>query len=275
MSNIVIRAIVAAALILSSIIHSSPAFSEDQTEYKKFKLEDASCDVGVRYKNTPQGLMLGVSAIATGKGSEFRKWSVSNIKLRIGNNRIRPDMESNYYVTEESFFRVPGAVVIAAIGFFGEYGGSNFNNTMSKIGIGLGLGLIALCAKGEITGKRCLFNIPAEMAGRIEEGRDNIEITISNDDQHLEDTIKIGVIIPRSDAAKKYSFSNMSEEDILSSMDSLKSRIISLEQEQSGYKYGQDPEFDAINRKIEDLEAERAAAYEAWFEKKNGRDGLQ
>jgi len=275
MSNMIGRSIVAAAVFSLNIICLTPAYSQEELEYKKFKLDNASCDVGVKYKKAPQGLVLGVSAVATGKGSEFRKWGVSGIKLRIGSDRIKPDEDGKFYVTEESFFRVPGAVLFAVIGALGEYGGSNFNNTMSKIGVALGLGLIALQAKGEIAGERCIFNIPPDVAERIEEGKDNIEILIANDNLHVEHTIKIGIIRPAGDTESKYDFKGMTEDDILGRMDLLKSRIASLEQERSGYKYGEDPQFDVIGRKVETLETERALAYKAWFEKKNGRDGIQ
>ena len=262
---------------LCLIFFSFPAqsFSQEEIEYKKFKFDEASCDVGVRYKSAPQGLTIGVSAIATGKGSEFRKWSVSSIKLRIGDKRVVPDNDGKFYVTEESFWRVPGAIVFAAIGAFGEYGGGNFNNNLSKVAVGLGLGLIALQAKGEISGERCIFYISSETAKEIEEGRDSIEINIKNDDFHIENSIKIGIVRPTGDTTKKYNFEKMDKDKILERMDSLKEKIVSLEQEQGAYKYGEDPEYDAIQKKIENCETERGLAYKAWFEKKNGPDNLQ
>ncbi|MDP3790609.1 MAG: hypothetical protein Q8R38_01010 [Candidatus Omnitrophota bacterium] len=272
MSNTAIRLIITAALILATSIFTRPAFSQEETEYKKFKLEDASCDVGVRYKNTPQGLIVGICAIATGKGAEFRKWSVSEIKIRVGDKRLRPDKDGKSYVTEESLFRVPGAVIFAAIGAFGEYGGSNFNNNFSKVGMALGLGLIALQAKGEITGERCVFYIPKEVAEKIEEGKDNIEIVVENEGLHIKENIKIGLVIPTGDTVKKYNFDNMNEDELSNRMDIIRSEIVSLEERQSSYKYGQDPQYDAIQKKIEGLETERGLAYNAWFEKRHGRD---
>lgn len=275
MLNTTTRLSITAVLsLLAALILTPPVFSQEEAEYKKFKLEDASCDVGVRYKNTPQGLTVGVSAIATGKGAEFRKWSVSVIKIRIGDKRIRPDKEGKFYVTEESFFRVPGAIVFAAIGAFTDYGGSGINNTMSRIGVALGLGLIALQARGEIAGERCVFYIPSDTVKEIEEGKDNIEIIIRNEDQHLEDSIKIGLIKPAGDAVKRYNFENMSEGELSKRMDSLKEKIVLLEQEQSAYKYGKDPEYDVLQRKIENFETERGLAYKTWFEKRHGPDSL-
>ena len=247
----------------------SCVYSQEEIEYKKFKSDDASCDVGIRYKKTPKGIIVGVSAIATGRGSEFRKWSVSDIKLRIGGERYRPDQESKFYVTEESYFRVPGAILIGVLAGLHDYGGSNFNNTLSQVCVGIGVGLIALQAKGEITGERCAFYLPPDVFERLKEGEDSIEIAIANEDRHLKESIRIGIVRPSFDTETKYGFSGMSESAILDRMDSLKSQIVSLEEEQSAYKYGQDPQFDVIGRRIDSLETERGLAYKAWFDKKN------
>ncbi len=253
------------------ILCASPSFSKEEMEYKEFKFDDASCKVGVHYNSAESGLLIGVSAIATGKGAEFRKWEVSNIKVYIDGRRFVPDKESKFYVTEESLFRVPGAIVFAAIGGFGEYGGSNFNNNLSKIGVGLGMGLLALQAKGEITGERCVFNIPTDKLEKIDEGRGFIEITIEDEDMHLEESIKIAIIKPSGELSDKYNFSNMTESGLSGLMDTLKDRIAMLEKEQSDYKYGRDPEFDVIQKKIESCEAQRGMAYKAWFEKRAQR----
>lgn len=244
-------------------------FSQEEIEYKKFKLEDASCDVGVSYKKMPQGILVGVSAIATGKGAEFRKWSVSGIKLNISGERLMPDKEGKFYVAEESFFRVPAAIVFVAIGALGEYSNNNFENAIGKIGVGLGLGLIALQAKGEITGERSLFRIPNELAGKIKEGTDTIEIAIENQGQHLKCQIRIGLIIPTGDTIAGFNFDKISSPELLKRVDTLKGKIVSLEAEQADYKYGQDPEYDNIQKKIEALETERGVAYKTWLEKQN------
>jgi hypothetical protein len=222
----------------------------------------------VHYKSTQKGLLIGVSAIATGKGAEFRKWEVSDIKINIDGRRFRPDKESNFYVTEESLFRVPGAIVFAAIGAFGEYGGSNLNNNLSKLGVGLGMGLIALQAKGEITGERCVFNIPPDKLDKINEERDSIDILIENEDLHLKESIKIAIIKPSGELSDKYNFANTTQNELSDLMGTLKDRIAVLEKEQADYKYGQDPEFDVIQKKIESCETQRGMAYKAWFERK-------
>jgi hypothetical protein len=258
--------ITAAAVFI--LIWASPVFSLEEVEYKKFKFDESSCDVGVRYKTSQKGLSIGVSAIATGKGAEFRKWKVSDIKMGFNGRRFRPEEESKFYVTEESLFRVPGAILFAAIGAFGEYGGSDLNNNLSKIGVGLGMGLIALQAKGEITGERCVFNIPPDELDNIVEGRDYINILIENEGLHLKESIKIGIIKPSGELSDKYNFANVTRDGLSDLMNTLKDKITVLEKEQADYKYGQDPEFDVIQKKIENCETERGMAYKAWFERR-------
>lgn len=256
-------------LFLLGLFCAGIAFSEEEIEYKRFKLEDASCDVGVRYKTTDEGMIVGVSALPTGKGVEFRKWSVSAIKLNIGGKRLRPDKEGKFYVTEESFFRVPGAIIFAAIGALGEYSSNDFDNAIGKVGMALGLGLIALQAKGEITGERALFNMPKELVDKIKEGADAIEITIENENLHLKNEIRIGLVKPAGNELAEFNFDRMSENDLLKHVNLLRGEIAALENEQAAYKYGQDPEYDDIQRKLEKLEAERGIAYNAWIEKRN------
>jgi len=258
--------ILAAAILI--LFCASSAFSHEEVEYKKFKFVDSSCYVGVHYKSSQKGLLIGVSAIATGNGAEFRKWKVSDIKIDYDGRRCKPDKESKFYVTEESLFRVPGAIVFAAIGAFGEYGGSNLNNNLSKIGVGLGMGLIALQAKGEITGERCVFNIPPDELDKINEGRDCIEILIENEGLHLKESIKIAIIKPSGELSDRYNFANMTKAELSGLMGTLKNKIAVLEKEQADYKYGQDTEFDVIQKRIESCEAERGMAYKAWFERK-------
>lgn len=262
----ILKKITATLICIILYLYASPSFSQEEVEYKKFKFYESSCDVGVHYKITKKGLSIGVSAIATGNGAEFRKWEVSDIKANIDGRRYRPDKESKFYVAEESLFRVPGAIVFAAIGAFGEYGGSNLNNNLSKIGVGLGMGLIALQAKGEIAGKRCVFNISPDRLGKINEGRDFIEILIENKNLHLKESIKIAIIKPSGELSDKYNFANISQDRLSDLMSTLKDRIAVLEKEQADYKYGQDPEFDIIQKKIESCETERGMAYKAWFD---------
>jgi len=130
------------------------------------------------------------------------------------------------------------------------------------------MGLIALQAKGEITGERCVFNIPPDELDNIVEGRDYINILIENEGLHLKESIKIGIIKPSGELSDKYNFANVTRDGLSDLMNTLKDKITVLEREQADYKYGQDPEFDVIQKKIENCETERGMAYKAWFERR-------
>jgi hypothetical protein len=41
-------------ILICALLYAGPSFSQEEMEYKKFKFDDSSCDVGVRYKIDPQ-----------------------------------------------------------------------------------------------------------------------------------------------------------------------------------------------------------------------------
>jgi len=243
------------------------ARAQEEVEYKRFKLERVTCDAAVVYQPLASGMDVAVSAIAFGRGAEFRKWTISRIRLNIERRRVRPAKSGKFYVRKESLFRIPAAVLFAAIGTQIDVGGSALEQGIGKAGAAIGLGLLVLQAKGEIGGEQCVFNIDAELLEKIVEGRDFIEIIIENTDLHLEDTVRIGLVKKSEAQVIRPDYKLMSSSDLIKMVDDLKIEINSLEIEQNSYKYGEDPEFDSIQNKIEGLETERALAYKAWFEK--------
>lgn len=259
--------VVAAALSFSAaeLFCAGP---NENVQYRKFRFDDSTCDVGVIYKDTARGTNIGVSAIAMGNGVEFRRWKVTYIKLGIGPEKIAPDAQGKFYVTKESFFRIPAAVLFAAIGTQIDVGGSGFKKGIAKAGAAVGLGLLALQAKGEITGERSVFHLDRKTAEDIIEGRDSIEVIIENEDLHAKHDIKIGLMKPLTGTATGPDYSRMSREELDTLMGSQTARLKVLDEEQSRRKYGEGPEFDEIQRKIEALQAERGMAYKAWFGKK-------
>ncbi|MDP2913726.1 MAG: hypothetical protein Q8N91_06980 [Candidatus Omnitrophota bacterium] len=262
--------LIVSAAVLSVILSASVSFSqnEEEAQYRKFKLENASCDVGLLYKNTPEGTGLGISAIATGKGAQFRRWKVTEIKLCIDGRILKAEGIKKFYVREESFWRVPAAVLFVALGIADSGNGSGLENGIGKAGVALGMGLLALQAKGDIEGKRAFFNLDKKTAENIQDGRDAIEIRIEDERLHLKDTIKIGIPKIRSGAAVKDDYSRMGQDDLIKLVDTLKYEIESLEKEQASYKYGADPGYDRIQREIEELQARRGMAYNRWLEKR-------
>lgn len=259
------------SLILITMIVSPQAFCQEELEYKRFRLERAICDAAVLRAPLKSGMDVAVSAIAVGKGSEFRKWTISEIRLNIERIRIRPDKTGKFYVTKESFFQIPAAVLFAAIGTQIDVGGSSLEKGIAKAGAAIGLGLLVLQAKGEIDGEQCVFNLDETLAGKIVDGRDFIEITVENRDLHLKDTVKIGLVRKPDIDEPLPDYNSMSKDELSKTVDDLKVRINTLEAEQGSYRYGKDPEFDSIQNKIGALETKRGLAYRAWYEKEAGQ----
>ncbi len=263
---------IASALSLALILSffSPTAFpEEEEMQYKKFNLENVSCDAGILYKDTPYGMRVGVSAVATGRGAEFRKWSVSDIRLRIGRKAVRPDAAGKFFVTKESLFRVPAAVVFAAIGTQIDVDGTALEKGIGKAGAAIGLGLLVMQAKGDIDGMQCSFNLDKDTAASIESGRDAIEITMENPELRLKETVKIGIVRPSAGAEKRFDYSGMGQDELIAFVDRLEGEVAGLEKDQGSYKYGRDPEYDGLQRRIEELQAERGIAYKTWLERQN------
>ncbi|GEM_PF-1567651 len=243
------------------------AISQEDLDYRKFKLDNETCDVAVLYRDTKDGADVAISAIAMGKGANFRKWLVTDVRLRSGEDRIRPDDYGKFYVRQESFFRLPAAVLFAALGTQINVSGSSLNQGIGKAGAAIGLGLLAWAAKGDIEGYKCLFRLNKDIADRIKAGRVFAEIKVENQDEHLQDTIKIGIAKQASRADNKAKYEKMGQDELAKLIAHLGWRAKTLEEEQSSYKYGVDPKYDEIQSRIEDIETQRAVAHEIWFEK--------
>ena len=257
---------------LSAILFfAPPSFCDEEVHYKKFNLDDkATCYVGVLYQDAPEGINkgmnIGVSAIAIGKGAEFRKWNIPDIRLSIAGEKIRPAQLDKFYVTKESFFRVPAAILFAAIGTQLNMSGSSFEQGLGKAGAAVGLGLLVLQAHGEIAGEKCAFSLNKETVDKISK-TDAVEITVEHEGMHLKYRIKVGIIKGPSDIKQWFDYKNMSQDGLRQLMDTLEAQVATLEKNQAGYKYGSDPEYDELQRKIERLETERGIAYKLWFER--------
>ncbi|MFA6321106.1 MAG: hypothetical protein WCY36_04535 [Candidatus Omnitrophota bacterium] len=249
------------------------AFSQtpapEEIEYKKFKLEKCACDAAILYRPTIKGMDIGVSAIATGKGAEFRKWSVSDIKIHIGDERVRPDQMDKFYVKEQSLFRIPAAVLFAAIGTQIGVSGTSLEKGIAKAGAAIGLGLLVLAAQGEITGEKAMFRLDSDRAEKVFNGTSFVEIKLADEDQHWEDTVKIGIAKPSFKSDNKDIYDKMSHEELTKLIDDMGGRAADLEKEQAAYKYGVNPEYDQIQSEIEDLQTQRGVAYKVLFEKIN------
>ena len=148
-------------------------------------------------------------------------------------------------------------------------GQSGLGAGVTAAGAAIGLGLLATQAKGDITGRNASFKLSSELAGMISE-KDAVEITVEDTGLHLKDVVRTGLTAPAAVAGEPGpDYSGMARDEIFNKMDVMKSEIDGLETRQSSYKYGEDPEYDDIQAKIESLETERGLAYRAWYEKKD------
>lgn len=256
-----------ALMIAAVFAAASPAYPQEEAQYKKFKMDNETTDAAIMYKVRSDGMDVAVSAVTMGKGSEFRKWEVTDIRLRIAGEAVRPDSYGRFYVTKESIFRYPAAVLFAVIGGFSTYGQSGLNAGVTAAGMAIGLGLLATQAKGDITGRNASFKLAKELSDKIGEG-DAVEITTEDTAYHWKDVVRTGLIPPSAvDKTPQADYSGMAKDEIFKKMEIMKSEIESLESRQASYKYGQDPEYDEIQDKIESLETERGLAYRTWYKK--------
>jgi len=149
-----------------------------------------------------------VSAIATGKGADFRKWKIANMRLDIADTKLKPapDTSDNFYVTRESLFRYPAAIVFAAIGTQYEVPGiatGSVAGVMGKIGMAAGLGLLTSQAKGEITGLKSVFRLDKTALSDFKTKSGILRITIQNTDDHRKEKITVSLKYqPPEDAAE-------------------------------------------------------------------------
>lgn len=162
-----------------------PAQDAEEIQYQSVKVGKVNCDIGILFRKLPEGgTEVIVSAIAKGKGANFRVWEVEDIKLEIGDETIRPYSSQKFYTTQSSILRYPAAVVFGAIGTQYEMYGKNssvvlkpgaqpiqlkrtgLQTVIDKAGMTAGLGLLVTQAKGEITGLKCAFRVNGT-SGRV------------------------------------------------------------------------------------------------------------
>ncbi len=241
----------------------------EELEYKKFRLEKCSCDAAILYRPVIQGMEIRVSAIATGRGAEFRRWSVADIKIHCGDERIKPDQTDKFYVKEESLFRLPAAVLFAALGTQISVSGTTLEKGIAKAGAAIGLGLLVLAAQGEITGEKATFRLDNDKAVKVLDGKSFVEIRLENAGQHWNETVKIGIAKPAFKSDNKDIYNKMASEELSKLIDDMGGRVADLEKEQKDYKYGVNPEYDQIQSEIEGLQTQRGIAYKVLFERTN------
>jgi hypothetical protein len=187
---------------------------EEEIQYKKLEADVVTCETGVLYKKTDAGMDVAITIIPTGKGADFRRWLVDNVRIDLGGDRIKPCEEKSIYVEKESLFREPAVVAFAAIGaqyrhcadtaqseevcpVTGQkkavYGGTKdtISDEIDRAGMAVGLGLLASQAKGHITGKRCVFKLDKDQTKKLLDKKGEMDVVVGNKERHEERTFKI------------------------------------------------------------------------------------
>lgn len=80
--------------------------------------------------------------------------------------------------------------------------------------------------------------------------------------------IRIGIARPLPEKSPPPDYGRMGQDELLGLVNTLGDDIVILEKDRQSFKYGTDPEYDEIQRKIEKLQTERGIAYEKWLERK-------
>ena len=175
-------------------------------QYDSVKKGRVNTEVGCHYIVKDGAIKIEVSAISTGKGADYRKWEVSDIKISIDGVIRRPDKSDKFYVREESLFRWPAAVVFAVFGAMYE----NYAVTPSgeridrgdlaagidRVGMAVGLGLLVSQAKGDITGLKSEFALDKEEAARMTAGKNIVKVITEHEDGNPRETIKVDMKAP-------------------------------------------------------------------------------
>lgn len=180
------------------------AQEEAVIQYSVVKAKRASCSIGILYRRTPNGVVVEIAVLATGKGTDFRKWGILDTKLNIDGQVVKPVETEKFYSKKESIFRAPATVVFAAIGTQYERYASSCTQgevcpvtgqaatqqvsqktgpvagAIDKAGMAAGMGLLTSQAKGEITGMKSTFMLNNDLASRVNGERDLVKIVLEN-----------------------------------------------------------------------------------------------
>jgi len=188
----------------------------EEIQYVDLKGDRAKCDTATLYKPTPRGMDVTASTVVTGKGADFRKWKVDDVRMDIDGEVIKPDKEEDFYIEKDSYYREAAAVTLAAIGSqyrrcankaqSGEVcpvtgqkkeapQSSERKDTMAdgidRAGMAAGMGLIAAQGRSSIPAKKVTFSLDKPQAKKLLNKKGELRVTAKNEAAHQEQTFKI------------------------------------------------------------------------------------
>jgi len=195
------------------VSHGRQILAGEEVQYKKVEGDRMAVDTAVAYKPTPAGMDVTTASVATGRGSDFRKWNIDKVRLELDGETIKPQKEENFYIEKESYYRGAAAAAFAAIGSqYSRYAdeaqsgevcpvtgqkkeSSEQKNTIrdgiDRTGMAAGMGLLASQARGSISAKKSIFKLNEAQADKVLAGKCAVETTAKNEDAHQEQTFKI------------------------------------------------------------------------------------
>lgn len=165
--------------------------TDAQLIYDAASQGDITLNTAMVLKASGDKLLLEVSALATGKGTEFRTWVPESIVLLAGKDKVKPTATTPYYVAKESavgnlapaLFAVIGARSAADVekakaspgtacsqssesGEAHEHERGKVARAIDEAGMAAGMTLLASQAKGQIEGRKAVFDV-TQHAGEL------------------------------------------------------------------------------------------------------------
>jgi hypothetical protein len=216
-----------AAFLLETLLSSAEPIPEEDIQYETLTAGKTQCDVGILYKETPDGMEIQVAGVATGKGADFRKWEVTDIKLDASGETLKPSTVEKTWGGEASFMRLPAAFVFAAIGSQYERYGSECASghtcpvtgasedahpgykgstarAIDKAGMAAGMGLLTAQAKGEIPVLKCSFLLDREQIKKFLSGELTAKFKLENKGSANTKRSEVSLAQPFSDFVKRH-----------------------------------------------------------------------
>ncbi len=161
----------------------------EEVQYVDLKGDRAKCDTATLYKPTLQGMDVTAATVVTGKGADFRKWKVDDVRMNLDGEVIKPDKEEDFYIEKDSYYRGAATVTFAAIGSQykrhadkAQSGGvcpvtgqkkevsdrkDTIHDGIDRAGMAAGMGLLASQARGSIPAKKVTFKLDKKQAKKI------------------------------------------------------------------------------------------------------------
>lgn len=127
--------------------------------------------------------IIEVAILSTGKSVDFRHWEPQDITLVVDGEKIKPCGKDKFYIPKESALKDVATATFVALGSRDaschDDKRSKTAKAIDRAGMAAGLGLLTSQSKGEITGLKARFKLPA---GKDKLNSARVEAKILNTD---------------------------------------------------------------------------------------------